>query len=134
MDKAEQLFILKSVVFHNALAIRRIAMQRNAAPYSYMDGYMEGKLDAIANILHEARLEEEFRQWISERAGNKSLKELLFRWALLAQETTESARSTHAAPHIINFREGQQSMIELLIKDADLQEEFKKWSEEHEKN
>ena len=136
MDKTGQLFILKSVVFHNALAIRRMAMQRNAAPYSYMDGYMKGKLDAIANILHEARLEEEFWQWISERekAGNKTLKELLFRWALLAQETTESARSTHAAPHIINFREGQQSMIELLIEDADLQEELKKWSEEHEKN
>lgn len=67
-------------------------------------------------------------------AGKKDLKALLFCWALLAQETTENARSTHAAPHIINFREGQQSMIELLIEDAGLQEEFQKWSEEHEKN
>lgn len=50
----------------------------------------------------------------------KNLKELLFRCALLAQETTESAISRHVAPHIINFRQGQQSMIELLIEDAGL--------------
>ena len=108
MDKTGQLFILKSVVFHNALAIRRMAMQRNAAPFSYMDGYTKGKLDAIANILHEARLEEEFWQWISERekAGNKNFKELLFRWALLAQETTEDARSRHAAPQYTQFPRG----------------------------
>lgn len=67
-------------------------------------------------------------------AGKKDLKELLFRWALLAQDTTENARSTHTAPHIVNYREGQQSMIELLIEDAGLQDEFKKWSKEHEKN
>lgn len=132
MDK--KLEILKSVVFHNALAIRKIAAQRNTEPYSYVDGYMEGKLDAIANVLHEATLEDEFQKWIRERTGQKDLKALLFRWALLAQETTENARSRHAAPHIINFREGQQSMIELLIEDAGLQDEFQKWSEEHEKN
>ena len=67
-------------------------------------------------------------------ADKRNLKALLFRWAMLAQETTENARSWHAAPHIVNYREGQQSMIELLIEDAGLQEEFKKWSEEHEKN
>lgn len=67
-------------------------------------------------------------------ADKRNLKALLFRWAMLAQETTENARSRHAAPHIINFREGQQSMIELLIEDAGLQEEFQKWSKEHEKN
>ena len=65
---------------------------------------------------------------------SKGVKAWLFRNALLAQETTEGARRRHDAPHIINFREGQQSMIELLIEDAGLQEEFQKWSEEHEKN
>lgn len=61
----------------------------------------------------------------------KDLKNLLFRWALLTQESTEHAKSRHAAPHIINFREGQQSAVELLIEDAGLEKEFKEWKKKN---
>lgn len=64
----------------------------------------------------------------------QELKEWLFSWAAFAKDTTEAAKGRQAAPHIIRYREGQQSAIELLICDAGLQEEFQKWSEEHEKN
>lgn len=65
--------------------------------------------------------------------AERDLRERLFRLALLAQETTENARSRHAAPHIITFREGEQSAFELLIEDAGLQEDFKEWKKKHDR-
>lgn len=64
----------------------------------------------------------------------EELKEWLFGWAAFAKESATRAKSKNIASHITHFREGQQSMIELLICDAGLQEEFEKWSKEHEKN
>lgn len=64
----------------------------------------------------------------------QELQEWLFGWAAFAKESANRAKSKNIASHITHFREGQQSMIELLICDAGLQEEFQKWSEQNAQN
>lgn len=63
----------------------------------------------------------------------EKVKHSLFIWAAV---TADDLARAEKAPGglMVDFYKGRQSMINLFLESMELQEEFKKWSEGHEKN
>lgn len=64
-----QLRLLKEYIFHNVLSVQNLASLKDK-DQSYIQGYIQGQLYIMADLLRGAGLQEEFKKW-SEQFENQ---------------------------------------------------------------
>lgn len=69
VSEAIQLQLLKEYIFHNVLSVQNLASLKDK-DQSYIQGYIQGQLYIMADLLHGAGLQEKFKKW-SEQFENQ---------------------------------------------------------------
>ena len=69
LPKTIQLRLLKEYIFHNVLSVQNLASLKDK-DQSYIQGYIQGQLYIMADLLRGAGLQEEFKKW-SEQFENQ---------------------------------------------------------------
>ena len=69
VSEAIQLQLLKEYIFHNVLSVQNLASLKDK-DQSYIQGYIQGLLYIMADLLRGAGLQEEFKKW-SEQFENQ---------------------------------------------------------------
>lgn len=69
VSEAIQLQLLKEYIFHNVLSVQNLASLKDK-DQSYIQGYIQGQLYIMADLLRDAGLQEEFKKW-SEQFENQ---------------------------------------------------------------
>ena len=69
VSEAIQLQLLKEYIFHNVLSVQNLASLKDK-DQSYIQGYIQGPLYIMADLLRGAGLQEEFKKW-SEQFENQ---------------------------------------------------------------
>lgn len=69
VSEAIQLQLLKEYIFHNVLSVQNLASLKDK-DQSYIQGYIQGQLYIMADLLCGAGLQEEFKKW-SEQFENQ---------------------------------------------------------------
>lgn len=64
-----QLQLLKEYIFHNVLSVQNLASLKDK-DQSYIQGYIQGQLYIMCDLLRVAGLQEEFKKW-SEQFENQ---------------------------------------------------------------
>lgn len=64
-----QLRLLKEYIFHRVLSVQHLASLKDKDK-SYIQGYIQGQLYIMADLLRGAGLQEEFKKW-SEQFENQ---------------------------------------------------------------
>ena len=64
-----QLRLLKEYIFHNVLSVQNLASLKDK-DQSYIQGYIQGQLYIMSDLLRGAGLQEEFKKW-SEQFENQ---------------------------------------------------------------
>lgn len=68
VSEAIQLRLLKEYIFHRVLSVQHLASLKDK-DQSYIQGYIQGQLYIMADLLRSAGLQEEFKKW-SEQFEN----------------------------------------------------------------
>lgn len=68
VSEAIQLQLLKEYIFHNVLSVQHLASLKDK-DQSYIQGYAQGQLYTMCDLLRGAGLQEEFKKW-SEQFEN----------------------------------------------------------------
>ena len=68
VSEAIQLQLLKEYIFHNVLSVQNLASLKDK-DQSYIQGYIQGQLYIMSDLLRGAGLQEEFKKW-SEQFEN----------------------------------------------------------------
>ena len=69
VSEAIQLQLLKEYIFHNVLSVQNLASLKDK-DQSYIQGYIQGQLYSMADLLRGAGLQEDFKKW-SEQFENQ---------------------------------------------------------------
>ncbi len=69
VSEAIQLQLLKEYIFHNVLSVQHLASLKDK-DQSYIQGYIQGQLYIMCDLLRGAGLQEEFKKW-SEQFENQ---------------------------------------------------------------
>ena len=69
VSEAIQLQLLKEYIFHNVLSVQNLASLKDK-DQSYIQGYIQGQLYVMSDLLRGAGLQEEFKKW-SEQFENQ---------------------------------------------------------------
>ena len=69
VSEAIQLQLLKEYIFHNVLSVQNLASLKDK-DQSYIQGYIQGQLYIMCDLLRGAGLQEEFKKW-SEQFENQ---------------------------------------------------------------
>ena len=69
VSEAIQLRLLKEYIFHNVLSVQNLASLKDK-DQSYIQGYIQGQLYIMCDLLRGAGLQEEFKKW-SEQFENQ---------------------------------------------------------------
>lgn len=69
VSEAIQLRLLKEYIFHNVLSVQHLASLKDK-DQSYIQGYIQGQLYIMSDLLRSAGLQEEFKKW-SEQFENQ---------------------------------------------------------------
>lgn len=69
VSEAIQLRLLKEYIFHNVLSVQHLASLKDK-DQSYIQGYIQGQLYIMSDLLRGAGLQEEFKKW-SEQFENQ---------------------------------------------------------------
>lgn len=69
VSEAIQLRLLKEYIFHNVLSVQQLASLKDK-DQSYIQGYIQGQLYIMSDLLRGAGLQEEFKKW-SEQFENQ---------------------------------------------------------------
>lgn len=64
-----QLRLLKEYIFHHVLSVQHLAGFKDK-DQSYIQGYIQGQLNIMSDLLRGAGLQEEFKKW-SEQFENQ---------------------------------------------------------------
>ena len=62
VSEAIQLQLLKEYIFHNVLSVQNLASLKDK-DQSYIQGYIQGQLYIMSDLLRGAGLQEEFKKW-----------------------------------------------------------------------
>lgn len=69
VSEAIQLQLLKEYIFHRVLSVQHLASLKDK-DQSYIQGYIQGQLYIMSDLLRGAGLQEEFKKW-SEQFENQ---------------------------------------------------------------